>query len=112
MAAHDGFVFNLAVTVPVNPKGSEPVLNANEFWTGLRRGGAKPHLFADYVADTEVLPNPTSDLVFRRRLHMAEGAVHTASGALVDQDVRLAERLLVSFMNTAQMKDFPNIQKL
>ncbi|KIW36384.1 uncharacterized protein PV06_11375 [Exophiala oligosperma] len=88
------FVFNLAITVPVNPPGAEPVVNATEFWTGLRRGGANPELFAVYVARTEVLPNPTSDLVFQRRLHMADGAVHTKEGATIDQDVRLADNLL------------------
>jgi hypothetical protein len=95
MTKSSSFTFNLAITVPINPKGVEPVVKADEFWKGLRRGGAKPHLFADYVANTEVLPNPQSELVFRRRLFMAEGAVHTKSGTQVDQDVRLAENLMV-----------------
>lgn len=89
------FTFNLACTVPVNPEGVEPVLSAKEFWTGLRRGGANPELFAEYVAKTEVM-NPVSDLVFQRRLYMADGAVHTKAGATIDQDVRLAEDLMVS----------------
>ncbi|KAL2412775.1 Acetylaranotin biosynthesis cluster protein L [Exophiala dermatitidis] len=87
------FTFNLACTVPVNPEGVEPVVNAKEFWTGLRRGGARPELFAEYVAKTEVM-NQVSDLVFQRRLHMADGAVHTKGGATIDQDVRLAENLM------------------
>lgn len=96
MSATEHFVFNLACTVPINPKGVEPVINAAEFWRGLRRGGANPELFAEYVSKTEVLPNPTSDLVFQRRLYIADGAVHTKEGTTLDQDVRLAENLLVS----------------
>lgn len=101
MAATE-FIFNLACTVPVNPTDVEPIINADEFWRGLRRGGAHPELFAEYVRKTDVLPNPTSDLVFQRRLYIADGAVHTKEGTTLDQDVRLAENLMVIFQSISR----------
>ncbi|RHZ46024.1 SRPBCC family protein [Aspergillus thermomutatus] len=86
-------VFNVAFTVPVNDDPESPVLTLEEFWRGLRRGGEKPYLFADYVADTEVLGRK-SENEFTRRLIMADGAVHTAKGAVLEQNVRNAENLL------------------
>ncbi|KAL4886426.1 hypothetical protein BJY04DRAFT_213194 [Aspergillus karnatakaensis] len=94
MTSSTNFVFNVAFTVPVNPNPSEPIITLEEFWRGLARGGEKPHLFAEYVADTEILPNRKSENEFQRRLYMADGAVHTAKGVELIQDVRNADNLL------------------
>ncbi|KAJ6151360.1 hypothetical protein N7470_007954 [Penicillium chermesinum] len=93
MSATNEFVFNVAFTVPVNqPEG--PILTLEEFWRGLERGGERPHLFAEYVAGTEILPNRKSKNEFQRRLVMADGAVHTAKDVELIQDVRNADNLL------------------
>ncbi|RHZ58273.1 hypothetical protein CDV55_104700 [Aspergillus turcosus] len=94
MAESNELIFNVAFTVPVNDDPQGPVLTLEEFWRGLRRGGEKPHLFAEYVADTEVLPGRKSENEFQRRLIMADGAVHTAKGVVLDQNVRNADNLL------------------
>ncbi|KAL2842712.1 hypothetical protein BJY01DRAFT_235921 [Aspergillus pseudoustus] len=88
------FVFNVAFTVPVNDQPDGPVITLEEFWRGLERGGERPHLFAEYVADTEILPNRKSKNEFQRRLLMADGAVHTAKNVELIQDVRNADNLL------------------
>jgi hypothetical protein len=95
MGSSSEFVFNISYTVPINDPSTKPEITADEFWRGLRHGGPKPHLFAEYVKDTEILPNPKSELEFRRRLKMADGAVHTKSGAIIDQDCRTVENLMV-----------------
>jgi hypothetical protein len=96
MATPTEFTLNVAYTVPVNNDASGPIVTLEEFWRGLRRGGEKPHLFAEYVAGTEILPNRRSENEFQRRLFMADGAVHTARGVELVQDVRNANNLLVS----------------
>jgi hypothetical protein len=95
MAESNELVFNVAFTVPINDDPAGPILTLEEFWRGLRRGGEKPHLFAEYVADTEVLPGRKSENEFTRRLIMADGAVHTAKGVALEQNVRNADNLLV-----------------
>lgn len=90
------FTFNIAYSVPINKDPAQPTLTLQECWRGLRRGGEKPHLFAEYVADTEILPNRKSENEFQRKLIMANGAVHTAKGVELIQDVRNADNLLVS----------------
>ncbi|KAF4212006.1 hypothetical protein CNMCM8980_010024 [Aspergillus fumigatiaffinis] len=94
MAESNELVFNVAFTVPINDDPAGPILTLEEFWRGLRRGGEKPHLFAEYVADTEVLPGRKSENEFTRRLIMADGAVHTAKGVALEQNVRNADNLL------------------
>lgn len=96
MSATNEFVFNVAFTVPVNDQPEGPILSLEEFWRGLERGGERPHLFAEYVAGTEILPNRKSKNEFQRKLFMADGAVHTAKGVELIQDVRNADNLLVS----------------
>ncbi|KIA75388.1 hypothetical protein HK57_00107 [Aspergillus ustus] len=88
------FVFNVAFTVPVNDQPEGPAISLEEFWRGLERGGERPHLFAEYVADTEILPNRKSKNEFQRKLLMADGAVHTAKNVELIQDVRNADNLL------------------
>lgn len=93
MADSPSFSYNVAFTVPVNSdEGTEPLTHA-ELWQGIKRGGRHPHDFAPYVADCEVLSGGLER--FRRRLTLAEGAVHTAAGETMDQDVWMADMLLV-----------------
>jgi hypothetical protein len=96
MSSTNEFVFNVAFTVSVNDQPEGPMLTLEEFWRGLERGGERPHLFAEYVAGTEILPNRKSKNEFQRKLIMADGAVHTAKNVELIQDVRNAENLLVS----------------
>jgi hypothetical protein len=102
MAESNELVFNVAFTVPINDDPTGPILTLEEFWRGLRRGGEKPHLFAEYVADTEVLPGRKSENEFTRRLIMADGAVHTAKGVALEQNVRNADNLLVRMRTLAK----------
>jgi len=87
------FTYNIAFTAPVNSPTSAPHLSASELWTGIKRGGRNPHDFAEYVSDCIVLSGDAHN--FRRRLVLADGAVHTASGVMLDQDVHIADKLHV-----------------
>ncbi|MCJ1269298.1 hypothetical protein MMC22_009189 [Lobaria immixta] len=87
------FEFNVAFTLPVNNKTESIVLSAPELWQGIKRGGRNPNDFADYVASCEVISGNRKR--FRRRLILADGAVHTAAGSTLDQDVIIADGLHV-----------------
>lgn len=87
------FQFNTAFSLEVNKAGDMPVLSAAELWQGIKRGGRNPNDFADYVDACEVLSGGRTE--FRRRLTIADGAVHTAKGAYLDQDVLIADKLHV-----------------
>lgn len=87
------FNFNVAFTQPVNGPGETPRLTAAELWQGIKRGGRNPNDFAAYVASCEVLSGGKNK--FRRRLTLAEGAVHTPAGQTLDQDVLIAPMLHV-----------------
>jgi hypothetical protein len=81
------FSFNIAFTVPVNGAGETPILSTSDLWESLRYGARHPHEMAPYIANGEVLPGG-SELEFRRRLTVADGgAVHTAAGGIIYQDV-------------------------
>ena len=88
------FEFNVAFTLPVNTEGTKTKLVPWELWQGIKRGGRNPNDFADYVASCEVLSGGRNR--FRRRLTLADGAVHTAKGAHLDQDVLISKDLHVS----------------
>lgn len=88
------FAFNIAFTQAVNPPDETVILTSNEFWYGIRRGGRNPHDFAEYVASCEVVTGGKTE--FRRKLTLANGAVHTAAGEELIQDVVIAENLHVS----------------
>ena len=91
------FHFNIAFTLPVNPPRSSSdrlTLTARELWQGIKRGGRNPNDFAEYVASCEILSGGRKKFV--RRLTLADGAVHTANGQHLDQDVEIADDLLVS----------------
>ncbi|KAL3459744.1 hypothetical protein BJX64DRAFT_290913 [Aspergillus heterothallicus] len=94
MSDANKFVFNVAFTVPVNDQPDGPIITLEEFWRGLKVGGERPHLFADYVAGTEILPSRKSKNEFQRKLVMADGAVHTAKNVELLQDVRNADNIL------------------
>jgi hypothetical protein len=89
------FKFNIAYTMAVNSgKEGEIPLTPAELWQGIKRGGRYPHDFAEYVSACEVLSGSGEE--FRRRLTLAEGAVHTAAGETLDQDVWISDGLSVS----------------
>lgn len=100
------FNFNIAFTQLVNGPGDTPLLTAAELWEGIRRGGRNPHDFADYVASCEVLRGEKHQ--FRRRLTLADGAVHTAAGKKLDQDVRIAPMLHVSLQPLLSLPPVPS----
>ncbi|KAF5963729.1 hypothetical protein FCOIX_13731 [Fusarium coicis] len=87
------FSFNIAFTQSVNPPDQTVVLSATELWYGIRRGGRNPHDFAPYVASCEVLSGTHNE--FCRKLTLADGAVHTAAGEDLIQDVIIAPPLHV-----------------
>ncbi|KAF5243267.1 hypothetical protein FANTH_8276 [Fusarium anthophilum] len=87
------FSFNIAFTQSVNPPDQTVVLNETELWYGIRRGGRNPHDFAPYVASCEVTSGTKNE--FRRKLTLADGAVHTAAGEDLIQDVIIAPPLHV-----------------
>ena len=86
------FEFNIAFTFPVNTEGSK--IKSWELWQGIKWGGRNPNDFADDVASCDVLSGGRRR--FRRRLTLADGAVHTAKGAHPDQDVLISNDLHVS----------------
>ena len=89
------FEFNIAFTLAVNTrKEGEIALTPAELWQGIKRGGRHPNDFAEYVSACEVLSGGRKE--FRRRLTLAEGAVHTAAGEKLDQDVWISDGLSVS----------------
>ncbi|CZT21190.1 uncharacterized protein RCC_07052 [Ramularia collo-cygni] len=96
------FECNVAYSVLVNKGLSidhSDVLSFAEMWEGIRRGSSHPHEFAPYVSDCQILSG--SGNRFSRRLTLADGAVHTASGSFLDQDVVIAEGLHVEAITTA-----------
>ncbi|KAI0456053.1 hypothetical protein F5B21DRAFT_169621 [Xylaria acuta] len=91
--SHVSFTYNVAFTLPVNRDASQPHLTPAELWQGIKRGGRNPNDFASYVAGCEVLSGGRKR--FRRRLTLSNGAVHTAAGQTLDQDVWIADMLHV-----------------
>ncbi|KAI1105357.1 hypothetical protein F4804DRAFT_304631 [Jackrogersella minutella] len=87
------FQYNVAFSLPVNADASLPPLTPAELWQGIKRGGRNPNDFASYVSKCEVLSGGRKR--FRRRLTLANGAVHTAAGETLDQDVWIADMLHV-----------------
>lgn len=96
--ASKAFECNVAYSLAVNAGSAsdhDDFLSQDELWEGVRRGCTHPHEFAAYVEKNEVLSGDTDDFV--RRLTLADGAVHTASGATLDQRVVIAEGLHVNY---------------
>lgn len=88
------FNFNIAFTQAVNTPDQDVILTPTELWYGIRRGGRHPDDFAEYVASCEVVSGGKTE--FQRKLTLANGAVHTAAGEHLIQDVLIAENLHVS----------------
>ena len=89
------FEFNIAFTLAVNTgKEGEVALTSAELWQGIKRGGRHPDDFAEYVTACEVLSGGKRE--FRRRLTLGQGAVHTAAGETLEQDVWILDGLSVS----------------
>ncbi|KAM0545781.1 hypothetical protein ACHAPJ_011205 [Fusarium lateritium] len=93
------FNFNIAFTQTVNTPDQSITLTPTELWYGIRRGGRNPHDFAPYVASCEVISGTKNE--FRRKLTLAEGAVHTAAGEDLIQDVIVAPPLHVEAKTVA-----------
>lgn len=88
------FQFNVAFTLPVNNNDTDQVLlTASELWQGIKHGGRYPHDFAPYVVSCDVVSGTRKE--FRRILTLADGAVHTAAGEKLIQDVVVADDLYV-----------------
>ncbi len=87
------FTCNIAFTFPANTPSVSTPLTARELWQGIKRGACHPDDFADYVASCTILPGSREK--FRRRLTLGEGAVHTAPGGEIVQEVSIVERLHV-----------------
>ncbi len=83
----------LDFTFPANTPSVSSHLTALELWQGIRRGACNPNDFANYVASCAILPGSREK--FRRRLTLAEGAVHTAPGGELVQEVVIADQLHV-----------------
>lgn len=97
------FEFNIAFTLEVNKDDPPTNLSAWELWQGIKRGGRNPNDFADYVASCEIVSGGRKE--FRRRLTLADGAVHTAKGAHLNQDVLIADNLHVSGISATFFSD-------
>ncbi|KAK8003902.1 Pumilio-like 3 [Apiospora arundinis] len=93
MADNNSFSYNIAFTLAVNDAKAETLLTPKELWQGIKRGGRNPNDFAPYVDRCEVLSGGHKQ--FRRKLILADGAVHTAAGESLVQDVLIADMLHV-----------------
>lgn len=98
------FNFNIAFTLAVNTEAEEVALTAPELWQGIKRGGRNPNDFADYVSACDVLSGGRKE--FRRRLTLADGAVHSPAGATLDQDVWISDHLSVRSQLSAECACF------
>jgi hypothetical protein len=88
------FNFNVAYSEPVNKPGDEPVLSMEDVWHGLAFGCRRPEEMAEYVSSCEITDD--KGVKFHRRLILGGGAVHTAAGEAIEQDVILRPMLNVS----------------
>ncbi|KAF2128302.1 hypothetical protein P153DRAFT_397389 [Dothidotthia symphoricarpi CBS 119687] len=93
------FNFNVAYSEPVNRLGDEPVLSMEDVWHALAYGCRRPEDMAEYVASSEITED--DGLRFHRRLILGGGAVHTAAGETIEQDVILRPMLNVEATTTA-----------
>jgi hypothetical protein len=90
------FNFNVAYSEPVNRPGDEPILIMEDVWHGLAYGCRRPEEMAEYVSSCEITDD--NGVKFHRRLILGGGAVHTAAGEAIEQDVILRPMLNVSQM--------------
>lgn len=87
---------NVSYAEPVNRPGDEPVLTFDDVWQGIVDGAHNPPSMASYVASCEILSESEDKLKFRRKLILANGAVHTGAGEAIIQDVIVRPRMNVS----------------
>lgn len=89
------FNYNIAFTQAVNVPEASTQLTPEELWYGIKRGGRHPTDFAAYVAKCDIIEEEDKHH-FSRLLTLANGAVHTAAGETLDQEVVIAPMLHVS----------------
>lgn len=92
----ESFSFNVAFTDSVNTgyaPGDEAHLTPEELWIGIKHGARHPYDFSSYIANCEILSGTKNEFV--RRLTVGDGAVHSKSGMVLDQDVVLYPMLSV-----------------
>jgi hypothetical protein len=89
---HPEFRYNIAYTVAAND-GAKPEerLTRAELWQGIKRGGRFPGDFADFVRSCEVVSGGRTQFV--REIVIGDGAVHTADGTKIVQDVFVQDDL-------------------
>ncbi|GAB1317433.1 hypothetical protein MFIFM68171_07643 [Madurella fahalii] len=86
---------NVSYAEPVNRPGDEPVLTFDDVWQGIVDGAHNPPSMASYVASCEILSESEDKLKFRRKLILANGAVHTGAGEAIIQDVIVRPKMNV-----------------
>ena len=85
---------NVAYTSPVNKPGQEPVLTADDVWTGIVATVRRPQDFVDYISHLDIFDD--TGLTLRRILHFVPEASHSAPGGKLDQNVTIVPDLKVS----------------
>lgn len=82
----------MAYTVAANEGAtSENRLSRAELWQGIKRGGRYPGDFANFVRSCKVVSGDRHQFV--REIVIGDGAVHTADGTKIVQDVFIQEDL-------------------
>ena len=88
------FCYNVAYTIAANEGAkSEERLTHAELFQGIKRGGRYPGDFGDFVRSCEVTSG--SRFQFVREIVIGDGAVHTADGTKIIQDVLIQDGLYV-----------------
>ena len=89
------FTYNVGYTVAAN-QGAQPEerLTHAELFQGIKRGGRYPGDFGDFVKSCDVVSGDRHQFV--REIVIGEGAVHTADGTKIVQDVVIQDGLYVS----------------
>lgn len=88
------FSYNVAYTAAANEGAeTEERLTHAELFQGIKRGGRYPGDFGDFVKSCEVTSGDRSQFV--REIVIGDGAVHTADGTKIVQDVFIQDGLYV-----------------
>ena len=88
------FCYNVAYTVAANESAKlQERLSHAELFQGIKRGGRYPGDFGDFVKSCEVTSGHRHQFV--REIVIGDGAVHTADGTKIIQDVFIQDGLYV-----------------
>lgn len=85
---------NVAFTSPVNKPGQEPVLTAEDVWTGIVATVRRPQDFVNYISHLDIIDD--TGLTLRRILYFVPEASHAAPGGKLDQNVTIVPDFKVS----------------